>query len=161
MLLTFSCVEKGCKDESALNYNITASVDDGSCIYCQKDDETFGTVNFHFVDFATPIHVNDSVLFAEAIQTKVVYNDGGCGIGGCSVSIKLTNLVHSDIRNLRVYVYFQIQGGFGFSYQNPIPVDIKEGESIILDDILVNTNANCLTLNGAIANSSIININYQ
>ena len=64
-----ACEVTGCLDSNAVNYDSSATEDDGSCIYppiqeCLESDDNCLEINFfHFVDEAEIIYGNDNIVY--------------------------------------------------------------------------------------------------
>lgn len=157
-----SCTDKGCTDESAVNFKITATKDDGSCIYCSKETDTIGSVAYAMTDFNNgSIHYLENVVAVQAVQTEVDYNDGGCGTEGCIVSLRLSNLVAEDIHNLQFSSWFQPSSGFGFTFQSFDGIDIPAGQTFEIPMAVVAVSNACNSISGSVVTTNIFSISYN
>jgi len=115
VLLTNSCKQKGCTNKSALNYNITAQDDDGSCIYCTTTITQAGSISTFLIDNnSTSPHFNQAVAVFNLSEVSKGYNYQSCGSDSCIVSLSIQNLVGQEI--VFDYTLFTNFGEvFGFS----------------------------------------------
>ncbi len=143
ILIAFaSCRKEGCTDKKAINFNITADVDDGSCIYCDEKVTVLGNAEGFIVDeqFQSS-HYQDSIVYLEIEQTEELYSDQSCGINNCSMDLKFTNLLSDDIINLdiRLIVVAQSSGGTLSNFtQNFYGIMIKAEQDTLIEGAFLN-----------------------
>src|SRR5436190_19045285 len=117
-----SCREKGCTDSKAINYNITADDDDGSCIYCNNNVSTLADFSVYLKDdFFNSPHFNQNIAQFFLHQDLLTPNDMWCGSQKSTISLKVRSLITQNM-----YMQFRI---FGFSG----PVNFNT----IFDDVLI------------------------
>lgn len=120
-LLTESCKQKGCMDKEALNYNLIADKDDGSCYFC---DSTFAITGFDSVDLmdnnSASLHYGEHVARFYVTQKSKFFNDASCGEDSCNISFTIKNLLNQDVQ----FGSFSFDGGssmfFDFNYATTI-----------------------------------------
>lgn len=161
LLLLSSCSENGCKDESAINYQVTATVDDGSCIYCKKDNIDKGALIFALIDNRPQsVHYQDQIAVVEAHQTSEAYNDGSCGQNGCFTALEIKSLVAEDIINLNFSVQFNVQGIGSFTqyfFQN---AGIKSGETKTWEKAFSLPSSSCSDISNGSAQGNLFDATF-
>jgi hypothetical protein len=111
--------QKGCTDANAINYNMKANINDGSCVYeplilqpTEYVSELPGTVN----------ETSGIIVFNNAIWT---HNDSGgepaifkldFNTGELLQTIRLTNVVNHDIEDITQDDHYIYLGDFGNNY---------------------------------------------
>lgn len=98
-----SCVEEGCTDENALNYNEIAKEDDGSCVYCREvETDTIASRRDTIVEnrFGTSLF-GDSVLTLRFLQTQSFNSITNCpdSANACRVEIYFKNNTEFEMVN--------------------------------------------------------------
>src|ERR1017187_10887823 len=115
VFLIDGCKQKGCTDKSAMNYNIAAQDDDGTCIYCTTKIQPDGSVSAYLIDNnSSSSHYNQTVAIFNVSQVSKSYNYVSCGSDSCVLYLNVQNLVNQEI----VFNYDLFTGAgdfFGFS----------------------------------------------
>lgn len=156
-----SCTEKGCQDESALNYQVTATVDDGSCIYCVNNETDKGTLILEMEDERNgSIHFNDQIVRIEANQTIEIYNDGGCGQNGCFMSLRIQNLISEDITGLNFSIQYTSPTGGTFTQHYFQAMNVKSGQTLVKPNIFLMPDANCPSIANGTAQAFLFDATY-
>ena len=106
-------VVEGCTDESAINYNLEATIDDSSCLYEDVPDCENITITllngWNMIGFSCLNNTNASIAFAAIEDTIIIVKDGignaylpgwnfnGIGelIGGFGYQLKITEQVEN------------------------------------------------------------------
>ncbi len=135
-----SCKEEGCTEKAALNYNITATKEDGSCIFCEETRENFGAFAVLVKDrnSFSPCY-NEEILRIELSRRARRFNDGSCGTEECVVDARFTNLTDQDITDLRFTISMQPFGYAPFLYSENDPLSVPKGADIFREAVHVAT----------------------
>ena len=92
------CSEKGCTDPKAVNYNSTATDDDGTCITCQQSQSVGGNKTAPLVDtYSGSPHYMQTVVMFHVRQLNTEYNNGLCGSKTCDMEISVQSLVNQNM----------------------------------------------------------------
>lgn len=157
-----SCTQDGCTDKSALNYQVTATNDDGSCIFCQEKEEDKGTLVFSLTDARSwSSHYNDQVVSIEANQANQKFNDGSCGQNGCYTSLKIKNLVAEEILGLNFLVSITSPlTGSTMTHYIFQGLNIKPGQTVILPKAYIVSQNSCVNISTGTAGGELIDATY-
>jgi hypothetical protein len=138
LLVLNSCKEKGCTDPKAMNFNITADEDDGSCIICSPALEEIGSGSIDVFDnnFSSQ-HYTELVAEFTISQFKNSYNYQECGNSTCYFVIK----VQSNVTEPMHFSYNLYSSGV-VTFNNSGNVVIQGLSSIIVDTINFNQSGN-------------------
>jgi len=90
-MLASGCKENGCTDKNALNFNIVANKEDGTCYYCTSSTVEAGKKEVDVSDFNTPSFFGKPTFTFFFTQTNPIVNDTRCGFAGSVLSYKVRN----------------------------------------------------------------------
>ena len=91
------CTQKGCTDKNALNYNVAADKDDGSCVYCKATSTQLTSVKGYLVDRNGGPYFEDTVAVFNVTGTSMNFNDVKCGANSCNFFLTVQNKINKQI----------------------------------------------------------------
>lgn len=105
-----ACSNEGCTDESAVNYDVVADEDDGTCKYCDSTNFEAGQDSLFVVDDNSSSNHYGEVVAKFVITQKVLkYNHRECGDDKCSISYTIENLSNQHFGMVYHLYYAGIQ----------------------------------------------------
>ena len=127
----FGCIkQEGCTDSAALNYDITAKEDNGSCEYCEVDSTFFGNGVYQIIDntFGSP-HYGEQIITITANKYNFEYSNGTCGNQGCKLKLVLKNNLTAE--NISINTQLNFSGSFQYFQRQIDAVILKDGIYIL------------------------------
>jgi hypothetical protein len=155
------CADKGCTNKLALNYDITANKDDGSCVICKLTQSKLDSTNVGIIDNnSSSQFFGQTVALLNIIHSSDSYNNSLCGPSdSCSFYYSVTNLVNKQIN-----ASFILEGDGNVSFEIGINNVIVNPSQTSLPT-LISANSNSGNLCAPIGNSTFDvfneNITYQ
>ncbi|PCH92307.1 MAG: hypothetical protein COB85_08340 [Bacteroidetes bacterium] len=162
IVIVSSCKKEGCTDESAINYDIVANKDDGSCEYCIPAEEGRGSLTFYLIDdIFNSQYYNEQILRIDITGVRRVYSDASCGVLTCYADFTITNLIANNISYIDFWlsIYPSIGGSWYYDHTTNSGASIPEGGQITIND--VPASSSCGSLDFASVNDYLYTVSYN
>jgi hypothetical protein len=119
-----SCHNAGCMNKDAVNFDITADEDDGSCVVCQTKTEDVAYKIAWFRDsYSNSPHYNQLVAMVYMHQFSENPNDKLCGGVKNNLNIKMKNISGQTM---------YMQSFTLYEYSGPVNISINSSKSAVL-----------------------------
>ena len=122
LLAMTGCHKEGCTDPSAINYDVTADKDDGSCIVCSTIVTPLDSMTLYITDY-TPgsIHYNEAIARVTLTQKVFSPSDNHCDEPICNIYMSIESLLPS-----KMYLLYRVQRETG-------PVNVYAYDFLLMD----------------------------
>lgn len=166
MIFTISCKRDGCTDKVAINFDITAEKDDGSCDYCELQSEVIGMHPFFIYDYNSESpYYTQAIAKCDVIQIFENYNSSICGETGCFLEAEITNLTKHHIEDFSFILYINPTNTFltfiFTSYDEASgDLTIAKDSTIRVVNATLDNNNSCESISGASGNANLFSISY-
>src|SRR6188768_4374939 len=121
------CHKQGCTDESAINYDVTADQDDGSCIVCHTIVTPLDSVTLYLIDDnSNSIHYLDAVLRCTLRQDILAPSDNHCDKPVCNIYLTIESLL-----DRKMFIPYRVERETGPFYINTGANILVEAHQII------------------------------
>jgi len=163
--LFLSCQKnEGCTNKKAINYDITADVDDGSCIICEETKEEIGTMsNILIVDgnINSP-YFDVEILDLSLFQYDYTYNNSLCGTESCGIDMLVKNLIGDNIDNISLRLNVFLTNGTRIT-AFLFDTDVEAGGEVLVRDVVNSANDPnlCTSVNSATYSYEFFSASYN
>ena len=139
-IIISGCRENGCTDKAALNYNIAAEDDDGSCVYCNIVRNKLSEHSIFLVDINSMSQFYlETIAEIKFTRLSDKYNSTTCGSNKCLISIDIHNIFYKEIEFTYVVI---IPAPYNYNASNLVIIPPYQTVSIDTIEIL-GSNNNC------------------
>ncbi len=125
LTLIAGCKTEGCTDKDALNFNITADSDDGSCVYCPE-----GSGEPILLDYGSVVEWRSNTMYEDVEVLEVKLKQEGVRISQitncdganqeCLLTVTFKNISGATLQNFQVSM---VRAFPGFSIESNIYLD--------------------------------------
>ena len=125
LIVLTSCHKSGCTNRDAINFDVTADKDDGSCIVCNSTETKIDTESAFLKDkkFGS-IHYNQNVAKFYFDELQITPNNRVCGKETGIITLTIKSLV-----NQNMFLYYR-----AYALNGPLYINISKQITINAND---------------------------